>query len=359
MADNNYSMNVGVTDFNHIINQMNSENDINDNPLDAFEINSEYYDIEDISADINKNCQYTTLHLNIQSLPKKIDKLKILLSQLREKNIIIDFIMLCETFLTDDIADNYELDGYTFKYKNRKVKKGGVGIYINDKIHYSPRDDLSVFIEGEFETIFVEVEQNDRNIIVGEIYRVPNTNELLSVNRYQTILDKLHHINKDVIIGTDQNFDYLKINESCHINNLLNAFFSESILPTITKPTRITHKSATLIDNIYIKTSDPYTIQSGIIMTNMSDHLPVFSCMGKTKNEKFKQPLILKHRPLNDKSLQNIKYMLQITDWTNLENMELDQAYKYFIEKINEVLEVLEVCAPEKQTAIKFIKREK
>ena len=105
----------------------------------------------------------------------------------------------------------------------------------------------------------------------------------------------------------------------------------------------------TLIGKIYIKTSDPYTIQSSIIVTNMSDHLPVFSCMGKSQNEKSKQPLILKHRPHNDKSLQNIKHMLQITDWTHLQNMKLDQAFQYFTDKINVVLEV---CAPEKQTVI-------
>ncbi len=36
------------------------------------------------------------------------------------------------------------------------VGHGGVGIYIREDITYKIRDDISLFIEGEFESVFVE-----------------------------------------------------------------------------------------------------------------------------------------------------------------------------------------------------------
>ena len=100
---------------------------------------------------------------------------------------------------------------------------------------------------------FVEVLINNAvNIIVGEIYRVPNPNRHLSIQYYEDIISKLQYENKEVILGTDHNFDYL--NSTCaHSKHLLETYFSAGFIPTITRPTRITHASATLIDNIYVK----------------------------------------------------------------------------------------------------------
>ena len=46
---------------------------------------------------------------------------------------------------------------------------------------------------------------------------------------------------------------YLKLNHINKTADLLNNAFANSLIPTITKPTRIAHASATLIDNIYVK----------------------------------------------------------------------------------------------------------
>ena len=55
--------------------------------------------------------------------------------------------------------------------------------------------------------------------------------------------------------------------------------------PLITKPTRITSYSATLIDNIFTNDSE-FRAKSGIIITDISDHPPVFTCStGKYKKK--------------------------------------------------------------------------
>ena len=56
-----------------------------------------------------------------------------------------------------------------------------------------------------------------------------------------------------------------------------------NMLPVITKPTRITDTSATLIDNILISSKLQQAYHSGIIISDMSDHLPTVI---KLKNAK-------------------------------------------------------------------------
>ena len=64
------------------------------------------------------------------------------------------------------------------------------------------------------------------------------------------------------MIGTDQNFDYMKVNVNKNISDLLNVFFTSGVLPTVKRPTRITHTSATFIDNIYVKSQRYENIDS-------------------------------------------------------------------------------------------------
>ncbi len=135
--------------------------------------------------------------------------MKLVLSELQERSFEIDFVLLCETFLTNDKACLVEIPGYNLLHKSRiSMKGGGVAIYIKNGITYTLRDDLAVFQEGKFESIFIEVNSKGTSTIVGEIYRVPNTQEEESIRHFQLLLDKLKHYN-NIIIGTDQNFDLL------------------------------------------------------------------------------------------------------------------------------------------------------
>jgi hypothetical protein len=131
------------------------------------------------------------------------------------------------------------------------MKRGGVGLYINTTIEYNMRPDLDTFIEGEFETIFIETTNTYTNTVVGSIYRPPNTNITQSIDRYCETFRRIGE--SESLIGTDQNFDMLKIDSLPYIEDFFNMAINNGMIPTITKPTRITHHSATLIDNIYIK----------------------------------------------------------------------------------------------------------
>ncbi len=77
------------------------------------------------------------MQLNIRSLPSKFDKLKILIQRLREKSIVLDCILLCETFTAEINSKLFIIPGYKFISRKRKLYKGGaVGIFIRKSIKY-------------------------------------------------------------------------------------------------------------------------------------------------------------------------------------------------------------------------------
>jgi hypothetical protein len=354
MAADINNLAANTPDLNDFMVLFNTDDDTADTPLQLLDIKSNYYDIDDIHVSIPENVsfKYKTIHINIQSLPDKFDKLKLFLHRLKDAHLTIDFILLCETFLTANNAEMYQIPGYKFIHKSRSsLTRGGVGMYIRDDISFKLRDDIAIFHEGEFESIFIETTRNQNSTIVGEIYRIPNTNEQVSLNRYETVLEPLQNINKEIIIGTDQNFDYLKINTHNNTADLLNIFFACGLVPCITKPTRITHTTATLIDNLYVKPQRESKLHSGIILYELADHLPVFVFSGKESASKSKDPLTFKHRQLNANVMEKIKSNLDGLDWDFLYHMDIDSAYSTFSAKLKNTINHF---APEKTVVIPY-----
>ena len=153
----------------------------------------------------------------------------------------------------------------------------------------------------EFESLFIEVTYNSHSITVGEIYRVPNSNGLLSIQRYEALLDKLNHAGNDVILGTDQNFNLLNIDSHSNTRNLFDMFIANGYgyTPTIFLPTRVTHSTSSLIDNIYVKTKTP-SIRSGVLNVDLSDHFPVMVSVGGSKPASNITKTTIKYRILDD-----------------------------------------------------------
>ena len=72
------------------------------------------------------------------------------------------------------------------------------------------------------------------------------------------------------------------------------------MLPCITRPTRITKTTATLMDNIFMSNTLHTNFQSGIIITDLSDHLPSVCLLKQTKHVS-KEPLKFKTRNMTEK----------------------------------------------------------
>ena len=96
-----------------------------------------------------------------------------------------------------------------------------------------------------------------------------------------TLFDLMNNTNiekkKSTIIG-DFNIDLLKYNSHEKTNDYVDNIFSQGFLPLITKPTRVTSSSATLIDHIYSNDICSNST-SGIVLTDVADHFGIFHCI--------------------------------------------------------------------------------
>ena len=73
----------------------------------------------------------------------------------------------------------------------------------------------------------------------------------------------------------DFNIDLLQSDKNNSISNCIDNLYSMGLHPLITRPTRVTCQSKTLIDNIF--TSDVTShIQIGLLINDTSEHLPIF-----------------------------------------------------------------------------------
>ena len=66
-----------------------------------------------------------------------------------------------------------------------------------------------------------------------------------------TLFDKLTEENKPSAMSGDFNLNLIKYTQNRGVNQFLENILSNNFIPHITLPTKVTEKSATLIDNIF------------------------------------------------------------------------------------------------------------
>ena len=124
----------------------------------------------------------------------------------------------------------------------------------------------------------------DEKYIVGCIYRHPNGN----IEHYTKAVFATHGKIRDklpILISGDINIDLTKSWEP-RIRKYIDSLFELGFLPTITIPTRITDETQTLIDHIYIRSSkklNDKVIRSGVLYSDVTDHLPIFVIISNGK----------------------------------------------------------------------------
>ena len=83
-----------------------------------------------------------------------------------------------------------------------------------------------------------------------------------------------------LVLG-DYHDNLLKYNVDKQTSEYLNMLLSLGFMPIITKPTRVTDHTTTLLDHIYMNTPERLT-KSGLCLANIFGHLPVFCTMANT-----------------------------------------------------------------------------
>jgi exonuclease III len=271
---------------------------------------SHYSTPDSLSTLINTPHLFTTMHLNCRSMQYKIMDITDLLNTLP-----VPILALTETWLDADSVDTINIAGYQLVHKSRASERGGgVGFLVREDITYELLD-LSTFniAPKTFEGIFVRVRMSRGNCLIGTIYRPPgNGLEEFSLELDQ-LLSKVANKEKHIIIMGDFNIDLLKVEHHSGTSSFFDSMSSYNLLPTITRPTRITTHSATLIDNIFTNAWSNI-IESKIVVSDISDHLPVLTSFN-LETPCFKNTSFEESRVINEEGRTNFSNYLSEADW--------------------------------------------
>jgi hypothetical protein len=160
-----------------------------------------------------------------------------------------------------------------------------------------------------------------RRYVVGGIYRHPNQ----SVDCFRESPDALVKIATQglpCIIAGDINIDLTKcavdVKTAEHVDMLL----TNKFIPLLVMPTRITSRTASLIDHMYFFEGQGKTgctnLKSGNFLEDISDHLPSYAVILNEKSHRDNQrPLI---RIFSEKNINEFVHVLQIADWSAVYN---------------------------------------
>ena len=150
-----------------------------------------------------------------------------------------------------------------------------MGILSSSKLRCTVRNDLtSKLPESECITIDIALRSGE-HCLVSSMYRPLNSDIPTFLASYSSLLCAMKkECPNGTIIGLDHNMDFLKACTHQQTNDFIQLNLDLGMIPTITRPTRITKSSATLIDNIIISQKFCGNFVSSVLVNDMSDHLP-------------------------------------------------------------------------------------
>lgn len=186
-------------------------------------------------------------------------------------------IAVTETWINEN--DSYggvmpTIPGYSYFTYNRACKRGGgVALYARDNLYCNVVGVKNCENISSFEYLVVDIQSYQSR--VGVIYRPPDTDMSKFNEEYDLLSRNISTTIKTLILAGDFNVNLLNCNSHEESDKFLETTYAHFIHPTITKPTRFCSTTSTLIDNIFVNDISSESL-SGIIVSDVSDHLPVF-----------------------------------------------------------------------------------
>ena len=185
--------------------------------------------------------------LNITSLVKHIDELRILLA-----DTPVDVLSINETRLDDSVKDSdVYIPGYEIIRRDRERNGrlgGGVCFFVRSNISYSLRPDLSIH---QLENLCIEIRKpRSKPFLVVTWYRPPDSSvEIFTY--FESLIGKIDAEYAEFYLMGDLNCNFAAPQLDHNANLLSSIADVYSLQQLITDPTRCTESSSTLIDHIF------------------------------------------------------------------------------------------------------------
>ena len=155
-----------------------------------------------------------------------------------------------------------------------------------------------------WEGLFIDVfhENTNKKITIGNIYRPPknnNSNPTIEnfIQQINPIISKLSKENSHAIFTGYFNINLLEMKTQIKYQAYFDQFVTNGFYPKIVQPCRFTKKTGSVIDHTFCKLSENTSkSHSGIVISNMSDHLPHFTCLDILSNQQKPPKYIIKEK---------------------------------------------------------------
>ena len=252
--------------------------------------------------------------MNIDGNSTNFDNFAIQLQSISHKFSVIG---LAETNTDSENGNLYQIIDYSSCYQSRffcktknkpKSKGSGLCLYIHNSMNFSKIDKLSICSES-IESLFVTITNTSDPIVVGVIYRPPNS-PLSEFNlEYEKILSQLDG-KKSYVLG-DFNVDLLQNSFSLDQDKFQEIIYTSGFIPSISIPThQMPHCAQTCIDNIHTNDIVDTAPISGVILNRISHHRMIY---------------VIKDLTVIDHSQTSTSNCKKVTTHYNYSNYNLDK----------------------------------
>ena len=335
VSENNY-LKFSGTEIPKNIQQPDCNEDTIKSIQNNFYTPEEFNDLE-IASDTHG----TYLHINISSLSYHHSELLALISNLKIKPKII---AITESRLTTGKTPltNISIPNYHIEHTPTESKKGGALLYISNDLKHRVRSDLKIYKPRELESIFIEImTEKGQNLIVGCVYKHPK----MLVNEFhqsyiEPLFEKLSFEKKKIMLMGDFNINLFNYDSDPNTSDFVDTIYSNSLLPYINIPTRITPRSQTLIDNIFYSELNEDII-AGNITSTMSDHLMQF-LIEPSSDPSVKATQSKLRRSFKNFNKENFETELKRINWDTeleLQNEDVNFSLMKFFDNVNKLLD--------------------
>ena len=245
------------------------------------------------------------------------------------------FIILTETWITQESLELCKIPGYMAHHTFRSnMKGGGVSFFYRDHIIAEKNDELS-WCNSAIESCVSKLNFGRETLCIVCVYRPPGGGIVEFMDFLNLIMQSSFVGKNPTIIAGDININIADLSSS-NVTNYLNCLKSYNFLPVIDVPTRFGATSSSILDHIWTNRLSAYS--SGVLCLDTTDHCPSFMLQSlndtSPKNSKNK----ITFRPFDEFSLNKLYSKLENYDWTSLfaSSCDVDFLCERFIRIIDE-----------------------